>query len=400
MGYMLEDIRVIDAASFLAGPGAATVMADFGADVIKIEPPNGDGYRALVGKYPVGYHWQLTSRNKRSLALDLTTEDGQALLHKLVEDADVILTNFLDDQLQRFQMTYEQLKAINPRIIFAQLTGYGMQGPEVARKAFDITAWWARSGMMDFIRDSGQTPLAAAPGMGDHSTAMSMYGAIMTGLFRRERTGVGCHVSTSLVANGVWANGMALQGVIAGLDLGAHKQAKGWYTPFTSTYPTRDDRYVVLAIINTGREWPQLAKALDHPEWTEDQRFSDMRVLMKNRRELIELIGLETVKYSQDELMRVFDEHGITCGVVAHMGDVVNDAQLIANDVVIPTDDPGEDYRWTINSPIFVAEESKRPPSRAPGVGDHSVEVMREAGYSEDEIQKLLEHGVVIGPEN
>ena len=201
MGYMLEDIRVIDAASFLAGPGAATVMADFGADVIKIEPPNGDGYRALVGKYPVGYHWQLTSRNKRSLALDLTTEDGQALLHKLVEDADVILTNFLDDQLQRFQMTYEQLKAINPRIIFAQLTGYGMQGPEVARKAFDITAWWARSGMMDFIRDSGQTPLAAAPGMGDHSTAMSMYGAIMTGLFRRERTGVGCHVSTSLVAN-------------------------------------------------------------------------------------------------------------------------------------------------------------------------------------------------------
>ena len=400
MGYMLEDIRVIDAASFLAGPGAATVMADFGADVIKIEPPNGDGYRALVGKYPVGYHWQLTSRNKRSLALDLTTEDGQALLHKLVEDADVILTNFLDDQLQRFQMTYEQLKAINPRIIFAQLTGYGMQGPEVARKAFDITAWWARSGMMDFIRDSGQTPLAAAPGMGDHSTAMSMYGAIMTGLFRRERTGVGCHVSTSLVANGVWANGMALQGVIAGLDLGAHKQAKGWYTPFTSTYPTRDDRYVVLAIINTGREWPQLAKALDHPEWTEDRRFSDMRVLMKNRRELIELIGLETVKYSQDELMRVLDEHDITCGVVAPMGDVVNDAQLIANDVVIPTNDPGDDYRWTINSPIFVAEESKRTPSRAPGVGDHSVEVLREAGYSEDEIQKLLERGIVIGPKN
>ncbi len=400
MAYLLEDIRVIDAASFLAGPGAATVMADFGADVIKIEPPNGDGYRALVGKYPVGYHWQLTSRNKRSLALDLTTEDGQALLHKLVEDADVILTNFLDDQLQRFQMTYKQLKAINPRIIFAQLTGYGMQGPEVARKAFDITAWWARSGMMDFIRDSGQTPLAAAPGMGDHSTAMSMYGAIMTGLFRRERTGVGCHVSTSLVANGVWANGMALQGVIAGLDLGAHKQAKGWYTPFTSTYPTRDDRYVVLAIINTGREWPQLAKALDHPEWTEDQRFSDMRVLMKNRRELIELIGLETVKYSQDELMRVFDEHGITCGVVAPMGDVVNDAQLIANGVVIPTDDPGDDYRWTINSPIFVAEESKRAPSRAPGVGDHSVEVLQEAGYSEDEIQKLLERGIVIGPKN
>ncbi len=400
MGYLLEGIRVIDAASFLAGPGAATVMADFGADVMKIEPRGGDGYRALVGNYPVGYHWQLTSRNKRSLALDLTTEDGQGLLHKLVEDADVILTNFLDDQLQRFQMTYEQLKSINPRLVFAQLTGYGMKGPEVQRKAFDITAWWARSGMMDFVRDSGQTPLAAAPGMGDHSTAMSMYGAIMTGLFRRERTGVGCHVSTSLVANGVWANGMALQGVIAGLDLGAHKQAKGWFNPFTSTYPTSDDRYVVLAIINTGREWPRLAEALGHPEWTADERFSDMRVLMKNRRQLIALIGVETVKVTQDELMDIFDAHDITCGVVALMGDVVHDAQLIANDVIVPTNDPGEDYRWTIASPIVVEEERKRPPSRAPDVGADSVAVLREAGYSDDEIHKFLESGVVVAPKD
>ncbi|TDI91462.1 MAG: CoA transferase, partial [Chloroflexi bacterium] len=127
MSYLLEDIRVIDAASYLAGPGAATVLADYGADVIKIEPPQGDGYRTLVGNYPVGYHWLLTSRNKRSLALDLSREEGRAVLHQLIEAADVFLTNFVGPQLDRYALGYETLKALNPRLIYAHLTGYGTE---------------------------------------------------------------------------------------------------------------------------------------------------------------------------------------------------------------------------------------------------------------------------------
>ena len=396
MAYLLEGFRVIDAASFLAGPGAATVMADFGADVIKVEPPEGDGYRKLVGKYPVPYHWQLTSRNKRSIGLDLKRTEGQAILHRLVADADVILTNFLQPQLERFRMTYPELKAINPRLIFAQLSGYGLSGPETERKGFDITAWWARSGLMDFIREQGQTPLHAAPGMGDHATAMSMYGAIMTGLLRRERTGEGCHVTTSLAGNGLWANGMALQGVIAGLDLGAFRQQKGWRNPLTASYPTKDGRFVVLAVINVVREWPQLAAALGHPEWVDDARFADRDALMHNREALMEMIAAETAQLTQQELMARLDRHQVTSGVVAPMGDVVHDEQCKANGMVLPTGDAGEDYRYTINSPIAVTEEAKRPPSRAPEVGAQTREVMLEIGYTAEEIETLLRDAVLV----
>ena len=396
MVYPLDGLRVLDAATYLAGPGAATVLADFGADVIKVEPPDGDGYRKLVGRYPVPYHWQLTSRNKRSIALDLTRLQGQAVLHRLVQGADVILTNFLDGQLRRFRMTYGELRQINPRLVFAQLTGYGTQGPEVERKGFDVTAWWARSGLMDFTRDPGQTPLRAPPGMGDQVTAMSLFGAVMTGLFRRERTGQGCQVSTSLAANGVWANGMALQGVIAGFDLGAYHQAKGWRSPMTSAYPTSDGRFVALAIVNREREWPQLVAALGHPEWLQDERFASQDAMMRNRVELIALIGAQTAKLTQRDLMARLDAHRVTCGVVAPMGDVVNDRQLKANAMIVPTEDPGEDYRHTINSPIFVAGEAKRPPSRAPEIGAHTREVMEELGYGKDEITALLEEGVIV----
>ncbi len=399
MTYLMEGIRVIDAASFLAGPGAATVMADFGADVIKVEPPGGDRYRKLVGKYPVPYHWQLTSRNKRSIGLDLTQPAGQAVLHRLAVGADVVLTNFLPGQLKRFRMTYEELKAINPRIVFAQLTGYGTEGPEMSRKGFDITAWWARSGLMEFIREPGQTPQGSAPGMGDHSTAMCLFGAIMTGLFRRERTGEGCQVSTSLAASGAWANGMALQGVIAGMDLSAYKQAKGLRNPFTIAYPTKDGRFVVLALINTKREWPQLAAALGHSEWLEDERFADFDAQMHNRHALSDLIAAATAQFTQSELMSRLDAHHVTCGVVAPMGDVVHDEQLRATGVILPTDDEGEDYPLTVNSPVFVDGEAKRPPSRAPDIGAHTWEVMREVGYSDDEVTALLSDGVLVASE-
>ena len=400
MDYLLNGIRVIDAATYLAGPGSATILADFGADVIKVEPPGGDGYRTLVGAHPVPYHWQLTSRNKRSVCLDLKRPEGQDVLHRLVADADVILTNFLGEQLREFRMTYEELQAINPRLVFAQLTGYGTRGPDVQRRGFDATAWWARSGLMEFMRDQGQTPLPLGPGVGDHATTLALYGAIMTGLFRRERTGEGCQVSTSLVATGAWANAMALQGVIAGVDLGAISQKRGWTTPFRVAYPTSDDRYVTLCMVNTKREWPQLAKALGHPEWLEDARFVDMRTLLRNRDDLKTLIAEATVQWTQRELMERLDGHGVTCGVVAPMADVIEDEQLRANDVVIETNDPGEGYDYTINSPIFLEEEQKRPPKRAPEIGAHTEEVLREAGFSEEEIGTLLDSEVVFRQTN
>ncbi|MCZ6709297.1 MAG: CaiB/BaiF CoA-transferase family protein [Gammaproteobacteria bacterium] len=395
MQQIFQDLRVIDAASFLAGPGAGTVMSDFGADVIKIEPLHGDGYRKLVGNFPVDYNWQLTSRNKRSIALDLDCKAGRGVLSRLLQDADVVLVNFVGEQLTRFGLDYQEIKGSNPRLIYAHLTGYGTSGPDASKRAFDSTAWWARTGMMDLVREPGQAPMMGVPGFGDHSSAMSLFGAIMLGLYRRERTGEGSYVSTSLVANGVWANGMQLQGVIAGFDLGEKRQQQGWSNPFTSVYGTNEDRFVMLTVINPGREWPQLCKALGHDEWLEDERFVDMRTLFRNRLALIEMIGAATGQLSLAELTATLDAHAVTYGVVNQMSEVVHDPQLRANDVIVETGSDDETYPFTIASPISVAEEPKRSSGPAPQIGEHSSEILAELGLSDSDIADLIEAGVV-----
>jgi formyl-CoA transferase len=370
-------------------------MSDYGADVIKIEPLHGDGYRTLKGNHPVDYNWQLTSRNKRSIALDLGRDEGREVLRKLLRDADVVLVNFVGEQLRRFGLEYEEIKRDNPRLIYAHLTGYGTTGPDASKRGFDSTAWWARTGMMDLVRDPGQAPIMGVPGFGDHSSAMSLFGAIMLGLYRRERTGEGSYVSTSLVANGVWANGMQLQGVIAGFDLGEKRQQQGWSNPFTSVYGSSDDRFVLLTVINPGREWPQLCKALGHEEWLVDERFAEMRTLFRNRLALIELIQAATRDLTLAELTATLDAHGVTHGVVSQMSEVVDDAHLWANEIIVDTGSDDESYRATVASPINVAEEPKRSAGPAPEIGEHTSEILAELGLPEAEIAQLIETGVV-----
>ncbi|NOX49513.1 MAG: CoA transferase [Gammaproteobacteria bacterium] len=396
MQYLLEGITVVDAASYVAGPGAATILGDFGANVIKVEPPGGDGYRKLVGTYPVPYHWLLTSRNKRSLAVDLSKEAGQKVIHGLVAKADVFTTNFLPKQLVKYDLQYEALKAINPRLIYAHVSGYGTQGEEANQRAFDVTGWWARSGLMEFIRDPGQTPMPMSPGMGDHCTATAFFGAIMSGLYRREKTGEGSFVSTSLVANGVWANAMALQGVIAGNDIGVYRQQRGWPNPFTDVYECSDGAYVVLAIINTAREYPQLLAALEAQHILEDNRFKDVPSLMAHRKAFKSVLKSALQKYPYSEVSCRLRAAGVTHGPVQPMAAILEDEQLRINNVVVETGDQGEGYELTINSPIDVKEAPKRTPMRAPDIGADTLDILREMDFPETQIQQLVADQVVF----
>jgi len=393
--YLFSDLKVIDAASFLAGPGAATVLADFGADVVKVEPTGGDGYRRLAGNYVVDYNWLLTSRNKRSIGLDIASVEGREVLQKLILEADVLLVNFRADQMKRFNLEYETLKSVNPRLIYAHMTGYGTEGEEADRRAFDATAWWARSGLMDQVRDKGQAPVVGSPGFGDHATAMSMFGAIMMGLYRREKTGEGSYVTTSLAANGVWANGMQLQGVVAGFDLGRLRQEKGWLNPFSSVYETSDGRFVIFAIVDPVKEWKNLCTALDRLDWITDERFRDLRTMMKNRRELKTMMQDIIGELQLSELVHRLDSHDVTFGVVQQGPEVVADPQLIANEIIVPTGSDDPLYQWTVASPIKLKEAQKKQPIRAPDIGQHSREVLTELGFAEHEINRLIDQGVV-----
>ena len=398
MSLPLEHLKVVDAAAYLAAPGAATVLADFGADVVKIEPLQGDGYRLLGGPYPVPYHWQLTSRNKKSIALDLRSDRGLSILHELIADADVLLTNFRPDQQRDFKMTWDQMSERNDRLIMAEVTGYGTEGPDRNMRAFDATAWWARSGMMDLIREPDRIPQQGAGGFGDHATCMSLFGGIMMALYQRERTGKGTFVQTSLVANGVWSNGMQVQGKIAGFDLNEWRQENGQPSPFGAVYETSDHRHVLLSITNPKKEWSNLAAAVGHPEWLEIWPVA--RDAYRDQDNVRQHIATAMAQMTAAQVHEQMTEYTIPYGLVQNLDDVVNDEQLKANDILIPTESDNPDYQWTVNSPITLQGHSKRAPTEARDTGADSREILASLGYTEGAIQGLIDVGVVGEPDN
>jgi crotonobetainyl-CoA:carnitine CoA-transferase CaiB-like acyl-CoA transferase len=391
----LQGLTVIDAASFLAGPCAATILSDYGADVIKIEPLSGDGQRRLSGTYPVDYTWQLTSRNKRSLALDFTTPPGRDVLLRLIGDADVLLVNLRTDQLARYGLTYETLRPLNPRLIYAQISGYGLEGAEASRRAFDLTGWFARTGILDVMHDKDTRPAPPAGGVGDHATAMTLFGAIMLALYRREQTGAGGMVSTSLAATGTWANGLHVQGVLAGNDSTQRRDAEGWSNPFSNVYTTADRRYVMLALATPRQEWPRLARALGHPEWADDVRFAEPRAALKNRHALRALLADGFAAMTAAAIDTALKDEDVTFSLVARLADVVNDPQLHANGLIVATASAEPGYERTLATPFKLHDEPQRVPTRAPALGEHSRAILARAGYDDAAIAALVEQGVV-----
>lgn len=395
MSGTLSNLRVIDAASFLAGPAAATIMSDYGADIIKIEPLGGDGHRRLSGSHPVDYTWQLTGRNKRSIALDFATEAGRRILLRLVDTADVFLINLRADQIQRYRLTFDELKARNPRLIYAQISGYGLKGPHADRRAFDLTGWFARTGIMDVMRHKDRPPATPAGGVGDHVTAMSLFGAIMLALYRREQTGIGAMVTTSLAATGAWANGLQVQAMLAGVDPTVRRNEEGHLNPFTNVYRTRDDRYVMLALAIPWKEWPALARALDHSEWLLDERFKDLSSAMSHRRELNDMVAQAFAAMSSIDADARLHAAGLPYSMVATLADVIGDPQLIDNNVLVATESTEPGYDRTLATPFSVGDERQRTPSRAPAIGAHTRSVLAELGFDEADVARLIADGIV-----
>src|SRR5580698_1018092 len=293
---LFSDLLVIDCASFIAGPAAATILSDFGARVIKIEPPGlGDAMRNLIrlrgAPGAPDYFWIMDSRNKESLAIDLKTTAGRAFLDGLIRRADVFITNYPFPIRERLRLRAEDVRPLNPRLIYASLSPYGEHGPQRDRTAFDATAWWARSGLMDMVRATGDTELAmSVPGMGDHPTSMAMYAAILTALYRRQITGEGAEVCTSLLANGLWANGCQVQAALCDLEL-VPRAERGQRNPLVEYYETADCRAFTLAIVNAPREWPPFARAIGRPEWVDDPLFATPLARFENGDLLSTLLG-------------------------------------------------------------------------------------------------------------
>ncbi|HWF77546.1 MAG TPA: CoA transferase [Caulobacteraceae bacterium] len=380
---LFGDLLVIDCASYVAGPAAATIMSDFGARVIKIEPPGeGDGYRTLI-KYRgaedvIDYFWTLDARNKQSLAIDLKEPASRAFLDTLIRKADVFLTNYPFPVRERLRLRAEDVMPLNKRLIYASLTPYGEHGPQRDRTAFDATAWWARSGLMDMVRATGDTEVAmSVPGMGDHPTATAMYAAIVTALYRRQTTGEGSEVCTSLLANGLWANGCQVQAALCDLEL-VPRGERGQRNPMVEYYETADGRAFTLAIVNAPREWPLLAAAVGKPEWLDDELFATPVARFQNADLLTTLLSEIFAAEPWSHWDARLSAAGITFGLVGRITDHPSDPQLEANRL-LPEFVDGLGLK-TLDSPFQIVGETKVPPRMAPDIGQHTVQIIEEFG--------------------
>ena len=393
-------LKVIDCASYIAAPAAATMLADFGADVLKIEPPEGDPLRLLfraagAPAAELNYPWDLDSRHKRSLVLDLKQPAAQAVLRRLVGQADIFITNMPLPVRQRLGIAHPELCALNPRLIYASLTAYGEAGPEADKTGFDATAYWARSGLMDLIRpDHTAPPARAVAGIGDHPTGVALFAAIVTALYRRQSSGLGGVVSTSLLANGLWSNGVQVQAQLSGVRYPPRPPRSHSPNPFGNVYRCRDGRWLNLVLLNEARQAPALVQALGCPQALDDPRFATKPLREANHVALIALFDSCFGQRDLAEWRQRLDAAGITFGVVGTLADIDDDAQMRASGALVPGATP---VGLTVASPIQIAGLHQRPAGPAPGLGEHSREVLREAGYGEAEIAALMQAGAAGG---
>jgi crotonobetainyl-CoA:carnitine CoA-transferase CaiB-like acyl-CoA transferase len=389
-------LRVIDCASWIAGPAAATILSDFGAEVIKIEPPGaGDPWRAstpVPGKV-TDYWWQLTSRNKQSLAIDLKHREGLRVLHRLIGATDVFITNFPLPVRERLQIAAADLLAINPRLVYGSITAYGEAGEEAHRTGFDATAYWARTGLMDMVRANPETePVRSMPGMGDHPTATALYAAIVTALYRRERTGKGGVAQTSLLQNGLWANGCYVQNRLFGEHVAHRPPRADTPSALANHYRCRDGRWFLMALHNEARQLASFLKAIEAEHLAEDPRFHTQPARRTNHKALSAILDGIFAKRDLADWQPVLEKAGVTFGVVSTVDEAADDPQARKIGALVPFADGAA---LTISSPFHLDGETKAAPLRAPAVGQHSEMVLRAAGYSADEIARLKELGVL-----
>ena len=401
---LLKGIKVIDAASFIAGPASTTILSDFGAEVIKIEPPKiGDSLRHLIMRTrrvnpqsERDYCWHLTSRNKKSLALDLNSEKGQEILRELVKDSDVFVTNMPEKTRQKLKIRAVDLLPINDRLVYGSLTGYGEDGEDSHRTAFDVLAWWARSGLMDVVRPSDNSSPGSIPiGMGDQPSGVALFASIMTALYRREKTGKGGEVYTSLMANGAWSNGSYIQAGLFNADF-PDRQIEAPLHPFGGRYKTKDGRFLLLAIIDAAKEWPKFLKAMNLEYLNEDEKFSNFKNLNSNFRDLYKILEEQFAQYNLSEVIDKLKNSGVTFGFMNKSNDLSEDRQFLDSEVLIKYDNKAfGDNSLTVNSPVFLKNEPKKIPEKGPELGEHTKQILLSLGKSEQDIKQLKKEGII-----
>jgi len=399
--YLFSGLKVIDAGTVIAAPAAAMMLAEYGADVIKIEHPDGDFLRRVKelkgqGEEKEDYMWQLDGRNKRGMVLDLKTADGMEVLLKLAEQCDVFITNQPFAMRDKLGFNYENLRALNPDIIYASMSAYGERGPERNRKAFDQIAYWARSGLLDMLRWKGVRPVQGLSGMGDHPTAVSIYAGIVTALLHRERTGEGAYVQTSLMANGLWSNAATTQGMLSGGDMELFRKGRTETPGVTvGVYRCSDDCWLQFNMVRGLEDITTLLVAIEATELIVRFGLNEYQDILDNSAELGLALKDAFVNRSSDEWLVIFKEMGLEVNRVGRTEELATDRQAFENNMIVEPTDPEITMPMLVKHPIQISTVPQVEPKRSPRLGEHSEEILRELGYDDTEINRLRVEGVI-----
>jgi crotonobetainyl-CoA:carnitine CoA-transferase CaiB-like acyl-CoA transferase len=395
---IFSGLKVVDFASFIAGPSAAVILSDFGAEVIKVESPSGDMWRHghQIPPQPQAtdaYPWHLANRNKRGITLDLKSPSAAQVLEKLVKWADVLIVNTPHPARKKLKLEYDDVVQWNPRLIYADVTGFGEKGPDASLPGFDITSYWARSGLLSMTRDAGAPPTWPVAGSGDNATAVGIYSGIVTALYRRERTGNGSYVTTSLLAEGIWSASVSIQAALCDAKFFAPHDRKNPANAALNVYRAADDTWFVLLV--TPDKLVALAKAIDRTDLLTDPRFSDPAKLVQNMPQLAAILDEVFSSKPMAHWYDAFNGVHITFGAVRGPQEVIKDPQLRANDIVVPLEGAGGKLTSTISSPIQVHGVAKVAARRGPALGEHNEEILKQLGFSTTDIDGLYASGTV-----
>jgi crotonobetainyl-CoA:carnitine CoA-transferase CaiB-like acyl-CoA transferase len=393
---------VLEIANWAAAPSAGAIMADLGADVVKVEAPQGDSMRGALRQPAaddptaptIDYVFGAINRGKRSIAVALDAPEGRALVRRLATTVDIVVTNLTGERQARYGLTPKELRAAAPRLIVACLSGYGPVGPDTDRQGFDMTSFFARGGVMSLLGEPGEPPVRFRPGQGDQTTSLNLLSAVLCALRLRDQTGEGQTVHVSLLQTALWTLTVDLSAALVDGRQPPRRTRRDSPSPLTTTYSTSDGRWMILSA-PFPRQWPALCRALDRPEWIDDERYATPMDRYVNRGALIPLIEERFASAPLEEWAARLDAHGVTWGPVATLPEVVRDPQVRAVGAFAEIDDPVVGAYETIATPFHIDGVDATPAGPSPDVGAHTAQVLADAGMSAEEIADLRERGII-----
>ncbi len=394
---LLQGLKVVEFASYIAAPGAAGVLADWGAEVIKVERPEGDPMRQVFGDAKSALSgnptFGLDNRGKRAAVLDISKPEGREALTRLATGADIFLTNVRPASLKRAGLDDETLRALNPRLIYAVVTGYGLEGPDAGKPGFDVTAFWSRAGVAHMHAPKGTDPFILRTGVGDHMTSLATVSAILAAVYEREKTGVGRLVQTSLLATGVYAVSSDLAVQLAFGKLASNRPRSAPFDPVANFYKSRDGQWFVVNPRGASKDWQLLSAACDRSDLPDDERFLTGRLRKDNSAALVAELDQAFSALDFAEIARRLDEVDLVWAPVQTPAQVAADPQVAAAGALLEVEDgQGGTYRSPAAPARFPGADAMVRPA-APDLGQHTREVLAEAGYSGAEIEAMLASG-------